>query len=211
MMYDSLRDLANRPLPDLDGLADPSAYRLGITEEDGVARAEAEHTEFLYASVRRPLGMWFDPPVECDVLGGSRRASVAGTSVPLGIETLNSFELVPLDRTTRAASVLKEWDERGRPTLASGEGDRYEGFSRVCLWLQVPEHSGDWTLAVYDERGPVRHFEYDIPNEDIYSMGSGLVLCGLTDLLRDDQEMIPPRVAEDIVNRWLADGAPALS
>lgn len=209
-LYDSLRDVANRVIGQdsrhADSLDPAMAFRFGIVEDDNsVEREDPDHNDFLYASLSRPLGMWFKPEgVEYSFLGGSRRTGVIGTSEPLGVDVLNSYELTPYDPTTRAATLLRIWDREERPVLASAEGDRGV-MDRVDLLMQVPEHDGDWSRIIYDEKGPFGHFEYN-KTDPIWDIGAGTLGRAIKDLLDNEKELIPETIAEDQVNRWLEDG-----
>lgn len=204
-MYDSLRDLANRVLGEdarQAALADPSGYRLGITDMEGVSRDDPDHNDFLYASLSRPVGgLWLDIEQGHTILGGSRRAGVIGTSQPLEMEVLNSYELTPYDPTTRAATILREWDREEGLAVAAGERGVIE---KVELLIQVPEHEGDWSKVIYDEDGPWGHMEMN-EKDPIWSGGASSLLRGMKDFLRGEKELIPLSIAEDQVQRWLED------
>ena len=202
-MFDSLTDLANCALPDPTryGLAEKDAYFLGVSTEDRNVRSDAEHSTYLYVSTHRPLGMWFDMDTPHSILGGSHRASVVGTSEPLPLTTLNDFELTPFSARTRAATVVREWDRMGRPTLASATPDGNGGMRRIHLLLRVPEHDGALSRVTFDEEGPMGHACFSEPTP-IWDPGPATVVDAVCALLRADRQMIPADFAESQVNRW---------
>jgi len=202
-MYNNLTDIANCSLPNPEryGLAPKDAYFLGVSTEEHHVRSDPEHSTFLYVSTRRPLGIWFNMDTPHTMLGGSRRAGVVGTSEPLTMETLRSYELTPFTNWDRAATVVRAWDEDGRPTLASATPDGNGGMRQVHMFLQMPQHTGDMSLVTFDERGPVGHMCYSEP-DPIWEPGADTVMKGVMSLLRGERQMIPSSFAEDMIDRW---------
>jgi hypothetical protein len=188
-MYDDLIDIGNRSAPDLPS---PAHFYFGAIEHEYVDNPDPDHSEFLYVSDRRPLGIWFDPDFEHTRIGGDATSTVIGIEEPLGIGPLSGYELVPVGQVSRAGSILVTWD-RSSP-LASLEGDRRDP-DKVRILLQIPEHQGDFTRVTFDEDGPISHASLDL--------GSGQVLMrGICGLLGERSEMIDPDMADLILEEW---------
>jgi hypothetical protein len=212
-MFSDPKSLAERtPAAETEPMLDkPEDYR-NATDAPSVTEADPEHTKFLYASTRRPLGMWFDLPVPYSLVGGTARSGVVGTSVPLTIPVLDKSELVPFDEKSRAASIVADWtnpenlsldvsgDLSGREVLATAVGNTAGAMKEVRL-LGISEGPGEKAIRrVIRESGFDHQFIYQAETaggEDFPHLTRATM-----DLLSGEGRFIYPNIAMDQASRW---------
>jgi hypothetical protein len=206
-MYQGISDLANKtPARETENLPDPAAYRFGAVDVDRIFRKDPEHTRWLYHSPRRPLGAWLDLPHEHTLIGGDQRSGTVGTSAPLPLSALDGAELVPVDASTRAASVLYEIGgaEPEPPKLSTVvRAEDGRGAEEVRLLLHVPEHDGARSLVRFKpEVGPVGHQCFAL--SDPYSFRTDSLLTAVQSLLRGEQaRWLSPSFADRLISDWV--------
>jgi hypothetical protein len=193
-MFRSITDLGNISLIDS---ASPCALRDGDTRKEAIHNDDPDHNEYLYLSGRRPLGMWFSPDWEYSHISGATGWSIIGTSDPLSMKALNSYELRPVDEITRSASVIREWDLVS--DLAAYVGDSYDPDSVALLHQTAP---GTITVSSYREDGHIGNLSFIIDGEGPYATGEGTFMRGVSILLEGDREMIEPRFALSMLDEW---------
>ena len=217
-MYDSLSDIGNSPLaadchhlgPDLPPTP---ALRFHMTEEEETIRGrDPDHSKFLYGSMSRPLGIWFSPEFEYSLIAASGSWGVIGTSEPLGMSALSSFQLRPVDRASQAASVHKELraqqgssgEDVPNPPELSLAGVNKEGrdIESARILTQVPEHPGAHSVIRFKKTvGPTGHFCYR--DTAPAQTGTGTLHEGIEKIVRMD-EVVPARFVDDLVSRWIS-------
>ena len=210
MMYDDAKDLANTtPAFDRERPEVPHPILLlgGTTDEaDTIHNENPEHNRFLYASLYRPLGMWFKPEIEHSQIAGTAHWSVFGTSEPLGLDLLNSYQLVPVESSTLAASTLRALEEEDGPRhLAGVDGDSYsgDGITVARVLTSIPEHKRPFSVITFrPDVGPTGHMCYrDTPADEI---GTGTLYEGVKRIARME-EVIRPDTADYIISDWIAE------
>jgi len=217
-MYDSLSDIGNSPLaadchhlgPDLPPTP---ALRFHMTEEEETIRGrDPDHSKFLYGSMSRPVGIWFSPEFEYSLIAASGSWGVIGTSEPLGMSALSSFQLRPVDRASQAASVHKELraqqgssggDEPNPPELSlAGVNKEGRDIESARILTQVPEHPGAHSVIRFKKTvGPTGHSCYR--DTAPAQTGTGSLHEGVEKIVRMD-EVAPARFVDELVSRWIS-------
>ena len=217
-MYDSLSDIGNSPLatdchhlgPDLPPTP---ALRFHMTEEEEtITGGDPDHSKFLYGSMSRPLGIWFSPEFECSLIAASGSWGVIGTSEPLGMSALSSFQLRPVDRASQAASVHKELraqeensgeDDPNPPELSLAGINRDDrDIKSARILTQVPEHPGAHSVIRFKKTvGPTGHSCYR--DTAPAQTGTGSLHEGIEKIVRMDK-VAPPRFVDELVSRWIS-------
>jgi hypothetical protein len=207
-MFPDLSALCERSLPgNSEDMPPIGAFQFGATDIDRVARRNPDHADWIYHSPRRPLQGRLGIEADYSVLGGTPRTATIGTSEPLSREVLDGIELVPYNRTVRAASVAKtllvEWESV--PNLASVVEDGRDA-QKVRVLTEVPEHEGFRSVMRFlPSACPAGHVT--LQRTDPYSTRPNSLLSGVQTLLRGGVRMVSPSIADTIIRRWMDEGA----
>lgn len=208
-MFPDLDTLCERtPLPaEKDDMPLMGAFQFGATEVERVMRENPAHADWIYHSPRRPFQGRLGIDVEHSVLGGTPRTATIGTSMPLPRKVLDGLELVPYNRTVRAASVVKtllaEYEEI--PNLASVVEEGRDA-QKVRVFAEVPEHEGFRSVTRFlPSACPAGHVT--LQREDPFSTVPNSLLSGVQTLLRGETRMVSPSIADTIIQRWIENGA----
>ena len=160
----------------------------------------------------RPLGIWFSPEFECSLIAASGSWGVIGTSEPLGMSALSSFQLRPVDLASQAASVHKELrpqqkssggDEPNSPELSlAGVNKEGRETESARVLTQVPEHPGAHSVIRFKKTvGPTGHSCYR--DTAPAQTGTGSLHEGVEKIVRMD-EVAPARFVDELVSRWIS-------